>query len=206
VRDEHDGDADAAQDLGQVGAHARAQERVDVAPGLVHEHEGRLGRERARQGDALLLAARELVRIALAQSAQPDEAERLGDAFAPAPAVDAEADVLGHGQVREERIVLEDHADAATLGRHPGAVAGDGRVLEPDLAGVRVLEAGDQAQQRRLAAAARAEERDDLALLDAEVGGVHGLHRAEALGHAVYADHPASHVRVTLQEARAPAS
>ena len=44
----------------------------------------------------------------------------------------------------------------------------------------------------------RAEQGHQLTALDAELGFVDGLHRAEALRDAVYADHPAGHVRQTL--------
>ena len=57
--------------------------------------------------------------------------------------------------------------------------------VELDRAGVWRLEAGDQAQQRRLAAAGGAEERDELAALDAELRVVDGLDRAEPLRDAV---------------------
>ena len=64
----------------------------------------------------------------------------------------------------ERRVVLEDEADAALLRRHAGRVlAGD-----EDLAGVGLLEPGDHAQQRRLAAAARAEQRGQRAGRDLE--------------------------------------
>ena len=44
----------------------------------------------------------------------------------------AEADVGGHVQVREQRVVLEDHAHAAAVGRDPGAVAGDQAAVDLD--------------------------------------------------------------------------
>ena len=57
--------ADARERLLQ----AVARRRVERAEGLVEQQESRLGRERAREADALLLAARELVRPALAELA-----------------------------------------------------------------------------------------------------------------------------------------
>ena len=59
----------------ELVAHRGAQVRVDVRPRLVEQHQLRLGRERARERDALLLSARELVRVALAQAAEVDERE-----------------------------------------------------------------------------------------------------------------------------------
>jgi hypothetical protein len=61
------------------------------------------------------------------------------------------ADVLGDVHVREQRVVLEDGVDVALVRRH----AGDRLAGEQDLALGRLLEAGDHAQGRRLAAARR---------------------------------------------------
>ena len=55
-------------------------------------------------------------------------------------------------------------------------------VVEPDLAVVGVIEAGDQPQQRRLAAARRTEEGEQLALLDREADPVDDGERPEPLG------------------------
>ena len=73
--------------------------------------------------------------------------------------------------------MLEDEADAAVLRRHPG------RVLAEDdhLARVGLLEAGDHAQQGRLAAAARAEQRGQGARRHLERDVVEGGEVAEAL-------------------------
>ena len=59
---------------------------------------------------------------------------------------------------------------------------------EQDAARGRLLEAGDHAQRRRLAAARRAEQREELALADPQVEIVDDGHVAEALGHAVEHD------------------
>ena len=67
--------------------------------------------------------------------------------------------------MRIESVGLEDHRQAA-LGRrrirHVDAV-------DADLAAGHVLEPGDQPQERRLAAAGRADEDDELAILDLEI-------------------------------------
>src|SRR5205085_758346 len=73
----------------------------------------------------------------------------------PPPDPQAEGDVVVDGHVLERRVVLEDEADPAALGRVPGHVL----LGDQDLALVGPLEPGDHAQEGRLAAAARAEER-----------------------------------------------
>jgi hypothetical protein len=76
----------------------------------------------------------------------------------------AEGDVVGHAQVRKQRVVLEHHADAPRLGRHLHAAGGVAEDLVFDAhtpAGQR-LETGHRAQQRRLAAPRWADQHADL--------------------------------------------
>src|SRR5205814_3557229 len=74
----------------------------------------------------------------------------------PAPDPEPEGNVLEDGHVLERRVVLEDEADAALLRR----VTGDVPLGDVHDTGVGPLESGDDAQQRRLAASARSEQRD----------------------------------------------
>ena len=66
-------------------------------------------------------------------------------------------------------------------GRRCGGTARDVLAVEQDAALVRRLEAGEQAQQRGLAAAGRAEQREELALEDVERQAVDRGDAAEAL-------------------------
>ena len=150
----------------QLPARALAQRRVEVRERLVEQQDARVRRERPGEGDALLLAAGDLGHAPVLEPREPGERERLGDARgrsaarrAPA-ALEPEGDVLADGHVREERVVLEDHAEAAALGRGGRDVL----AVDEDAPRVGRLEAGDQPQHRRLAAAGGTEERDDLAL------------------------------------------
>jgi hypothetical protein len=54
--------------------------------------------------------------------------------------------------MRKQRVILEHHAHLALLRRHPVPGAADDRVVDQDLAARDLLEAGDAAQQGRLAA------------------------------------------------------
>jgi hypothetical protein len=83
-----------------------------------------------------------------------------------------EPDVLGDGQVREQRGVLEDQADAALFGGQGGDV-GSG---QGDGAGAVRAESGDGLQEHGLAGSGRAEDGQDLA------GGDGQADRAEAEG------------------------
>ena len=88
-----------------------------------------------------------------------------------------ELDVLRHVLVREQGVRLEHHAESAVarldiVGQAP---------VDADFAGGRVLEAGDHAQRRGLAAAGRADEHHELAVLDRAREVVDGDHRSEPL-------------------------
>ena len=73
---------DAADLLAQLHAHLR----VERGERLVEQQHARLDRERARERDALLHPAGELMRIALARVPEPDQLEQLADrAFAGPP-------------------------------------------------------------------------------------------------------------------------
>jgi hypothetical protein len=79
--------------------------------------------------------------------------------------------------VREQRVGLEDRVDVALVRRD----ADGGAAVDLDLALGRLVEAGDHAQRRRLAAAGRAEQRQELAGLHLEVDGVDSDEIAEPL-------------------------
>ena len=156
------GDAEPPLQLADLLAHAAAQPRVQVGQRLVEQEHGRLEDEGAGDGHALLLAARQLAGQAVPEGAETDRGEagaRQSPRLPPAPPGDARpvGDIVEHAHVREQRIALEHHADVA-----PGrADVGDVTVADQDAAGRRRLEAGDQAERRRLAAARGAEQGDE---------------------------------------------
>ncbi len=162
------------------------QLQVEGAQRLVQEQDLGLVDDRAREGDALALAAGKLVRPPVPQARKSNHLERPLHALlagSPRHALDAQAvaDVLGHSHVREERVVLEHGVGLARVWRDVGDVA----AAELDLAGVGALEACDQAQERGLARTRRSEQREELALLDHEVDTRHGRDRAVVLADAV---------------------
>ena len=80
-------------------------------------------------------------------------------------ALEPEGHVVRHVEVLEQRVALEDRVHVALVGRH-----GLHRLaLEEDAALGGLLEPGHHPQRRGLAAARRAEQREELALLDLEV-------------------------------------
>jgi hypothetical protein len=169
------GGADPLLELFQLVAGAGAQLRVEVRERLVEEENARLANERARQRDALALAARQLPRLA---RKQPLDAEQLGRPAGPALALllghllglEREGAVLEHGLVGVQRVALEHH-------RHlprPRREAVHDVPADQDLALRRLLEPGDGAQQRGLAAARGTEQHQVLPLGGLDVHPVHG--------------------------------
>ena len=103
---------------------------------------------RAGKGDALALAARKLMRLALAELLELDQLEHVGDAVVDlglrhAVLLKAEGDVLLDTHVREQRVGLEHHVDRALVGRHAGEVF----AVEQDPPLGRVFKSGQHAQQ-----------------------------------------------------------
>jgi hypothetical protein len=86
--------------------------------------------------------------------------------------------------VREERVALEHRVGRAL----EGGKAGDVLAVEQDATVARLLEPRDHPQRRRLAAATRAEEREELARSEVERERAHRLEVAEALGDAFEPD------------------
>ena len=148
--------------------------------GFVQDQQLRLGQQGAHDLDALTLADRQCVhrplRIdveAIKPRHQTDAAGHLGQRGL---AVEAEPDVLGHGERVEQAEVLEHHADAefARL-RRAGHLH---RLAVPaDLAFVGPHGAVNNLHQRRLAGAVFTQHGMDLAWRDLQVDAVVRLHR-----------------------------
>ena len=141
--------------------HARAGLRVERAERLVHQQDARLVDQRARDGQALAHAARQLMRVGIgefgeAHQFQPQKRVALGADVPHAVHLRAEHHVLFHREPREQRVALKHHA--AIL-----AGAGDGLAVEQHLAAALSVEAGERADQRGFAAAGRADDADELA-------------------------------------------
>src|SRR5262245_24178998 len=148
----------------QLELHLFAKLLVERAERLVEQQHSGSGHDRAGEGHALLLAARELAREAIAVAGQAHERQCRID---PAPDLvarhalhpKAEGHVLGDRAMGEEGVVLEDHADAPPV----SGECGDSAALDPHLAAIERHEAGNAAERRRLAAARRPEKGEELA-------------------------------------------
>ena len=127
--------------------------------------------------------------LRLAELLELDQLEHLLDALVDlglrhAFLLQAEGDVVLDRHVRKQRVGLEHHVDRAPVGRDAFHVL----AVEHDAARRRLVEAGEHAQQRRLAAARGAEQREELALVDDQRQVVDGDEIAELLGDVLKRD------------------
>jgi hypothetical protein len=154
--DEDEGGFDAPLDLLQEDLHLAPEACIQRGKRFVEQDQFRLANDGTRQGHALLLAARQLRGIAVAQGRKPDNVERLVDKLLRRRAIAALnqrsiAGILRNRHMGKERIVLEDGVERAAVGRHGGDVG----AIEGDPAAGGCRETADQAQDCRLAGARR---------------------------------------------------
>jgi hypothetical protein len=189
VRDVQARRAERPVQLLDLEAHLHAQLRVEVGQRLVEQEHLGLAHDRPPHRDALALPSRELTRLALQERRELEDAGGLLDALVDlllAHAADAQAvrHVVVHAHVRVKRVVLEHHRDVAVLRLQ----LVDDPVADRDVARGDRLEPRDHPQQRRLAAARRADDHDELAVGHARVDAVDDLERPVALAHVVEVD------------------
>ena len=91
-----------------------------------------------------------------------------------------EHDVLAHREARNEVALLMDDADAGR-DRIARTLEADGRAVEPQLALVGAIDAGDDLDQRRFAGAVLAEQRVDRAAAHRQRYVLQRLHAGEGL-------------------------
>ena len=190
VRDVHRRDRELSLDAQDLGAHLHAKLRVEVRERLVHEEDLGLAHDRAPHRHTLALAAGQLARLPVEMVDEADDARRLldpspGFRLRHLPHPQREPDVLRNRHVWVERVVLEDHRNVARARRQ---VVHDA-LADPDLAVRDLLETRDHAQRGRLSAAGRADEHDELAVVDIEVEVGDGTVAVTVgLGHVVEGD------------------
>jgi len=124
----------------------------------------------ARQCDPLLLAPRELARQPLGVGRHMHECEHFLDAGSnararPVMGFEPIGDVLPHAHVREERVTLENNADAAPVGRQ----VVDTLIVKQHAAVALANETGNNAQQRRFSASRWSKQSDELTAMDDEL-------------------------------------
>ena len=213
VGDEQVGEAQLALQVAQQADDLRLHGDVERRDRLVADDELRLQAQRAGDADALPLAARELVRVAVqvvgAQAHRPQQ--RLDALLAVRELVDQQvlAHHLAHRHARVQRRerILEDDLRPAphlehALARQRQQV--DHRAVRAvaDTSPGGPLQAEERASQGALAAAALAHQAERLAPADGQVDAVHGLDLAHhALQEAPLDGKPGAQV-LRLQQGR----
>ena len=141
-----------------------------------------------------------MCRLALLVADQLHEFERFANATRDLVTLDArttkaEGNVFKDGEMREERVALEDGVDVALVGGEEGDIF----TLQLNEAARWLFEAADHAQGCGLAAAGWAEEGEELAVGDIKRDAVHCGLISEHLGHVDQANvdvcHPRFHLR-----------
>ena len=154
-------------ELGQFEAHLHPELGVEIGQRLVEQEHLGLAHQRPADRHPLTLAARKLGRAAIEIRLELQDA---GD-FLRALVLnlsrlagdrEREGDVLPDRHVRVERVGLEHHGDAPLRRRDVGHV----EVVDEALAGGYRFEACDHSEQRRFAAARRAEQSGERAFVD----------------------------------------
>ena len=152
VGDHDGGGGDLAQQRAQLVAQRQSSRGVEGGERLVQQQERRLDGQRAPERDALALAARELARIPALEPGETQARQR--------QVAQSEGHVVGDGEVREQRVALEDVADATLLRRQVDAARGveEHAIAEHDASAVGPDEAGQALQRQRLAGAGGTEQ------------------------------------------------
>jgi len=128
-----------------------------------------------------------------------DLSDRQGDVgFGEAADCGAEGNVVAHREVGEQGVILEHGVHRALVGGQRGDVL----AVQPHPAMIRLIEAGGNPQQSRLAAARGAEQRKGLALRNVERDVVDGGERAETSGDFFKAEERGHGRAVSLRKRR----
>ena len=166
VGDHEDGQVQVADEAAEFAAEGQGHALVKSGEGFVQEESFGPADEGAGQGGALGLATGDPGGAAVGQVEDAEGSELVVDSLIARGAgkvEDAVGDVFGNGEVGEERVALDDVAEAAVVGRDVEAGCGVEyrAVVDGDAAAVRSEEAGYCFEREGLAGAGLAEEDGD---------------------------------------------
>ena len=176
MRDHGDGDALVVERL-EGGHDFDARAAVEVARRLVGQEQRGIVDERAGDGHALLLAARELVGMmvrAIRQAHEFERPQRPGVEFfrrqTRAPVEHWQLHIFQRRGPREEVEALEDEPDflIAEVGQRVAVERGNIHAVEPVASAGRAVEAAEDVHHGGFAGAARAHDREKFAGLHLE--------------------------------------
>ena len=145
-----------------------AQAIVEARKGLIHQHDARARGQGAGQGHALLLTARQLMRVLVRKAGQIDLVQQLRHppGLLGRIALQAKGDVARHGQMRKQREILKHQPNAAGFGRQVDGGAKDFDAINPNAACIRPIHPSNHPQRGGFSAARRAKKAHHLARLN----------------------------------------
>jgi len=144
---------------------ALAQIDIQVGERLVQQQQLRARRQGARQRNTLLLPTGQFMGEAALAAFQSDQCQDFLDTcctFGCRQLVDAESHIAADVKMREQRVVLEHHADAPGFRWQLAGGAAHHLAREPDVAARDGLQTRHRTQQGGLAATGRANQYTDL--------------------------------------------
>ena len=165
-----EGDPHLLLDPLQLVLHVLSQPQIQGAQGFIQQQDLGLVHQGPGDGDALHLAAGELIHLPFLKAGHAHQAEH----FSHPPGdllllqlfeAETEGDVLVYVQMGKEGVALEDRIDLAFMGRdiiNPHTV-------KQHITGSRLGKATDDPQGRGLAATAGAQQCEELGIIDIEV-------------------------------------
>lgn len=163
VRDIHHGQIEHALKPGEFGPQLCTELFIKARERLVEQQHTRLANDGSSESDTLLFSSGELVRVPSRERLDANECQR----FLRSPASFGgrnrrrskdEVETLPDGQVRPQGQILEHEPDTSLIRRNDGATrCRDRSSVEHDLPHLGYFQSGDDPEQRRLAAATRAE-------------------------------------------------
>ena len=168
---------DLVAQLNELGTHLVTKLGVQVGQWLVHQEDLGVTHDGAADSDTLALAARK--RLGLTVEVLGN-AQNLGSranfavdlVLGDLLELERKRHVLVHRHIGVQSIALEHHGDVAVLGRH----VVDALAVDEHIARGNVLQAGDHAHRRGLTAARRANEDDELLVVNGEVEVLYSEH------------------------------
>ncbi len=167
--------------------------RVERAERFIEQQHAGFDSQRPCQSDALALAAGKLRGIApslILQLDQPQQLFHLGAdlllAGPQTPRADAqpERDVLEHGHVPEQRVMLKHEPHVPFAGR----LIRDVLAVELHGSAIREFQSGNDAEQRRLSRTGGPQQCDELAIRDFQIHFLQRFEVPEILRNAAHAD------------------
>ena len=168
--------------LPDLGAHLDAELGIEVGQRFVEQKDLGVAHDGPPHRDPLALAAGELAGVAAEKLAKIEDARCLRNRpihLLPARPAQAQAErhVLVHRHVRVQGVVLEDHRDVPLLGMHEV----HNSAVDGDFAPADLLEARDETEQGRLAAAGGPDQHHEFTVRDLDIDAVKHFRGPERL-------------------------